>query len=85
MIAVSTSEFRKNLRKYLNLSKVERVIIQCGKNETFELLPKERMSETDKYFSNPKVIADIEESKKAIKEGRVTRIKDPYNIWESIL
>ena len=39
MIAISTTEFRKNLRKYLNLANKERVIIQCGNTETYEIVP----------------------------------------------
>jgi len=39
MIAISTTELRKNLRKYLNLANKERVIVQCGRTETSEIAP----------------------------------------------
>ena len=44
-----------------------------------------RISETDNYFANPKVIKAIERGKSDVKAGRVTKITDPNNIWDSIL
>ncbi len=85
MIAISTTELRNNLRKYLDLAKVERVLIQCGKNETFELVPSERMSDGDRYMAIPENAAAAREGIEDFKAGRVTRIKDPKNIWDSIL
>jgi hypothetical protein len=43
------------------------------------------VSDTDNYFANPRVIEAIERGRKDIREGRVTTITDPDNIWESIL
>jgi hypothetical protein len=60
MIAVSTTELRKNLRKYLNMANNERVIVQCGGTETYEIVPARKISDTDRYFSDPKVIEAIE-------------------------
>lgn len=85
MIAISTTEFRTHLRKYLDLAKVQRVIIQCGKDETFELVPSERMSDGDRYMAIPENAAALREAIEDVKAGRVTRIKDPKNIWDSIL
>jgi len=48
-------------------------------------LSAKRISDTDNYFANPKVIEAIERSKADIKAGRVTTINDPDNIWDSIL
>ena len=42
-------------------------------------------NDTDNYFANPRVIEAIERGRKDIREGRVTTITDPDNIWESIL
>ncbi|MEI7708248.1 MAG: DUF2281 domain-containing protein [Chlorobium sp.] len=47
-------------------------------------LSAKRISETDNYFANPKVIEAIERGKADIKAGRVTKITDPNNIWDSI-
>ena len=85
MIAISTTELRKNLRKYLNLANKERVIVQCGNTETYEIVPAGKISDTDKYFSNPKVIEAIEKGRADAKAGRVTRIKDTRDPWESIV
>ena len=85
MIAISTTELRNNLRKYLDLAKIQRVIIQCGKDETFELVPSERMSDGDRYMAIPENAAALREASEDVKAGRVTRIKDPKNIWDSIL
>ena len=85
MIAISTTELRKNLRKYLNLANKERVIVQCGNTETYEIVPARKISDTDKYFSDPKVIEAIEQGREDIKEGRCITITDPAKIWESIL
>ena len=85
MIAISTTELRKNLRKYLNLANKERVIVQCGGTETYEIVPAKNISDTDKYFSDPKVIEAIEQGREDIKAGRSITITDPTKIWESIL
>ena len=39
----------------------------------------------DSYFANPKVIEAIERGEEDIRAGRVTKINDPNNIWNSIL
>ncbi len=49
-----------------------------------EALSAKKRSETDNYFANPKVIEAIERGKEDIKAGRVTKITDPNNIWDSI-
>jgi hypothetical protein len=85
MIAISTTELRKNLRKYLNMANKERVIIQCGGTETYEIVPARKISDTDLYFSDPKVIEAIERGKADAKAGKVTRIADPDDPWTSIL
>ena len=48
-------------------------------------LSAKRISETDNYFANPKVIKAIERGKSDVKAGRVTKITDQNNIWDSIL
>lgn len=84
MIAISTTELRRNLRKYLNLAQKERVIIQCGKTETYEIIPARRISDNDAYFSNPKLLNALKESEEDIAEGRVREIKDTKQLWEDI-
>ena len=75
MIAISTTELRRNLRKYLNTANKERVIIQCGKSETYEIIPARKMSDTDRYFSDPNVVEHLQHSLQQVEEGKTTVLK----------
>ena len=75
MIAISTTELRRNLRKYLNAANKERVIIQCGKSETYEIIPARKMSDTDLYFSDPNVVEHLQHSLQQVEEGKTTVLK----------
>ncbi len=75
MIAISTTELRRNLRKYLNTANKERVIIQCVKSETYEIIPARKMSDTDRYFSNPNVVEHLQHSLQQVEEGKTTVLK----------
>jgi len=46
MIVISPAELRSNLKKYLDLADKEKIIIQRGRTEMFELVKKERIEET---------------------------------------
>ena len=83
MQVISTREFRDNQKKYLDLvDKNERVIVQRGRKKAYELKP---LDETEYILSDPEIMESIRQGIEDIKEGRVTRIKDPKNIWDSIL
>ena len=84
MIAISTTELRRNLRKYLNLAQKERVIIQCGKTETYEIIPARKISDNEAYLSDPKLLAALKEAEEDIAEGRVREVKDTNQLWEGI-
>ena len=84
MIAISTTELRRNLRKYLNLAQKERVIIQCGKTETYEIIPARKISDNEVYLSDPKLPNALKESEEDIAEGRVREVKDTNLLWEGI-
>ncbi|MBF0585790.1 hypothetical protein INT08_00700 [Prosthecochloris sp. N3] len=84
MIAISTTELRRNLRKYLNLAQKERVIIQCGKTETYEIIPASKMTDSDAYSSNPGLIDAVKEAEADIAEGRVREVRDVRQLWEDI-
>ena len=75
MIAISTTELRRNLRKYLDIANKERVIIQCGKSETYEIIPARKMSDTDSYFSDPRVVEHLQQSLQQVEEGKTTVLK----------
>ena len=38
MVIISSAELRNNMKKYLDIAKTEKVIIQRGRNETFVLV-----------------------------------------------
>ena len=75
MIAISTTELRRNLRKYLDMANKERVIVQCGKTETYEIVPGGKISDTDRYFSNPKVIEHLKHSIEQAEAGKTHVLK----------
>lgn len=47
MVVISTAEFRNNLKKYLDLARTERVIIQRGRDESFVLVAQNNAPEDD--------------------------------------
>jgi antitoxin YefM len=83
MLIISTREFRDNQKKYLDLvDQNERIIIQRGRKTSYELKP---LTETEYIQSDPEIMESLRQGIEDIKAGRVTRIKDPKNIWDSIL
>lgn len=73
MIVVSSREFRSHQKKYLDLvDKKKQVIIQRGKDKSYRLQP---LTETDRFFSNPEVIAKIEAGIKDIENGETIEVK----------
>lgn len=86
MRIITSREFREKQRAYLELAESERVIIHRGKNRKPVLLtPLSESEESDMYFSDTQIIASIQRGIEDIRAGRVTRVKDPKNVWESIL
>ncbi len=83
MIVISPSELRGNLKKYLDMAEKERIVIQRGKKETFELRKTERISE-DSFFDNPKNIEAIEEGIADVKAGKYQTLDPNKSIWENI-
>lgn len=47
MIVISSAEFRNNMKKYLDLARTERVVIQRGRNETFVLVAQNNAPDAD--------------------------------------
>ena len=56
------------------MAKTTRVIIQCGKSETFEILPSEKISDTDAYFMNEGVSERLDHSIAQAEKGKVTPV-----------
>ena len=44
MVIISSAELRNNMKKYLDIARTERVIIQRGRDETFILIAQENAS-----------------------------------------
>lgn len=47
MVVISSAELRNNLKKYLDLARTERVIIQRGRDESFVLVAQNNASDDD--------------------------------------
>lgn len=84
MIVISPSELRKNLKKYLDMAESERIVIQRGKTDMFELRKRERISD-DPFFDNPKNIEAIEKGIQEIREGKYKTLDPNKSLWENIL
>jgi hypothetical protein len=83
MIVISSREFRDNQKKYFDLiDKDEKVIVQRGKNKAYILTP---VNDALKLSVNPELINMIEQAEEEIAKGKVTKIRDPKNIWQDIL
>ena len=47
MVIISSAELRNNMKKYLDIAKNEKVVIQRGKNETFVLVAQNNTNDED--------------------------------------
>lgn len=47
MVVISSAELRNNMKKYLDLARTERVVIQRGKDESFLLVAQKNAPEDD--------------------------------------
>jgi len=82
MKTITVSEFRKNIKKYADLAKKEKVIVSRGEGKAFTIVPIEEV-EDEGY--NPEFIKKILDAKKNIEKGQFTRITDAKDIWKDIL
>ena len=78
MKTISVSEFRGNIKKYLDLAQEEKLLIHRGKGKTYAIVPIEEM-EDEPY--NPEFVAKIMRSRKDFEEGRFTAIKTE-DLWK---
>jgi len=83
MLIVSSREFRDNQKKYFDLvDNNNQVIVKRSKNKAYVLTP---VSDADRLSVNPMLIQIILQAESELKKGESTIIKNPKNIWESIL
>jgi len=83
MMIISSREFRDNQKKYFDLvDQNEQVIVQRGKEKAYILVP---VNDVDRLSVNEELIQTIQEAEAELSYGETTQVKDPGNIWESIL
>ncbi|MGV3601662.1 MAG: type II toxin-antitoxin system Phd/YefM family antitoxin [Dyadobacter fermentans] len=72
MLVISSREFRDNQKKYMDLAdNNQQVIIQRGKGKAYALTP---VSDKDRYFMAPEVVAEIREGIEQYRAGKTIKI-----------
>ena len=63
MVIISSAELRNNMKKYLDIAKTEKVIIQRGRNESFVLVAQNTVAgeDLDRAITVNEVIARVRE------------------------
>jgi PHD/YefM family antitoxin component YafN of YafNO toxin-antitoxin module len=70
MKTVSVTEFRSNIKKYLDIAQTEKLVIHRSKNQSFVLVPLEDVSEEISLLSKAQKNA-IDEALQQVKDGNV--------------
>jgi hypothetical protein len=60
-------------------------VVRFGKNETVEIVLGKKVTEKDESFDNTKLLSVLKRGEVDVAAGRFTEIKDPKNMWASIL
>ena len=83
MMIISSREFRDQQKKYFDLAdQNEQVIVQRGKDKAYVIVP---LNDVDRLSVNDHLIQTVQEAEAEYSKHKTTQIKDPGNIWESIL
>ena len=83
MVIISSREFRDHLKKYFELvDQNEQIIVQRGKDKAYIIVP---LNDADRLSVNEELIRTVREAEEEYSKQKTTRIKDPGDIWESIL
>jgi hypothetical protein len=83
MVIVSSREFRDHQKKYFDLvDQNEQIIVQRGKDKAYVIVP---LNDADRLSVNDQLIQTVQEAEAEYAKQKTTRIKDPGEIWESIL
>lgn len=94
MIEITSTELRRNLNKYFDLAleKKEIVLVRFRNKGLFSLTPEQKNDHRAKKtgsransFEQQELHQIIKEAEADFAAGRHTMIKNPNNIWESIL
>lgn len=72
MVIISSAELRNNMKKYLDIAKTEKVVIQRGRNETFILVAQNNAAEEDlnRAITVDEVLAKVREGLNEMFERR---------------
>lgn len=71
MKTITVSEFRKNIKKYADLAKFEKVIVNRGEGKAFAIVP---LEEVEDPGYNPDFVKKIEKSMQEAKDGKTIKI-----------
>ena len=83
MVIVSSREFRDQQKKYFDLvDQNEQIIVQRGKDKAYVIVP---LNDADRLSVNDELIQTVQDAEDEYRKNKTTRIKDPGEIWESIL
>lgn len=82
MKTITLSEFRRNIKKYVDIAKIEKVIVTRGEGNAFAVVPLEDLP--DKGY-DPEFVKSIMHAVKSVEKGNYTQIADSDNIWSDIL
>ena len=83
MMIISSREFRENQKKYFDLvDQNEQVIVQRGKDKAYVLVA---VNDVVRLSVNENLIQIVKEAETEYSNGKTVQVKDPGNIWESIL
>lgn len=83
MMIISSREFRDHQKKYFELvDQDEQIIVQRGKDRAYIIVP---LNDADRLSVNDELIQTVREAEEEYAKHTTTRIKDPGEIWESIL
>ena len=77
MVIISSAELRNNMKKYLDIAKNEKVVIQRGRNETFVLVAQNNVVDEDlsRAITVDEVIARVREGLNEMFERKEGQIK----------
>ncbi len=83
MVIVSSREFRDHQKKYFDLvDQNEQIIVQRSKDKAYVIVP---LNDADRLSVNDTLVQIVREAEADYSKRKTTSIKDPDNIWESIL
>ncbi len=83
MVIISSREFRDHQKKYFELvDQDEQIIIQRGKDRAYIIVP---LNDADRLSVNEELIQTVREAEEEYSKRETSRVKDPGDIWESIL